>query len=193
MRPRPHSLPVRRRAGTALRCALSDQERDPDPALRTDLLIALGTTQLQGGERPLLEAARLAVQNSATSFGGIDAVIRRNRINTTLIQEQWPDMLRLAGSLLTGAVKPSNILRVTQGGGRPTRLGRAVAEYGRIAKSLHVLAFVDSDDGYRRQIHTRLNIHESRHALARLIFHGRKGELRQPYREGQEDQESVSV
>ena len=47
--------------GDALR--LVDQERDPDPAMRTDLLIALGTTQLQGGERPLLEAARLAVQN----------------------------------------------------------------------------------------------------------------------------------
>lgn len=131
---------------------------------------------------------RVWTLDRATSFGGIDAVIRGNRINTTLIEDQWPDMLRLAGSLLTGTVKPSSILRVTQGGGRPTRLGRAIAEYGRIAKSLHVLAFVDSDDRYRRQIHTRLNTHESRHALARLIFHGRKGELRQHYREGQEDQ-----
>ncbi len=29
---------------------------------------------------------------------------------------------------------------------------------------------------------------ESRHRLARMIFHGRRGELRQAYREGQEDQ-----
>jgi hypothetical protein len=31
-------------------------------------------------------------------------------------------------------------------------------------------------------------LQESRHALARLIFHGRRGQIRQPYREGQEDQ-----
>ena len=30
--------------------------------------------------------------------------------------------------------------------------------------------------------------HEGRHSVARIIFHGNRGELRQPYREGQEDQ-----
>lgn len=44
------------------------------------------------------------------------------------------------------------------------------------------------DEAYRRQILVQLNRHESRHSLARLTFHGKKGELRQPYREGQEDQ-----
>ena len=33
-----------------------------------------------------------------------------------------------------------------------------------------------------------INRHEGRHAVARVIFHGNRGELRQPYREGQEDQ-----
>jgi hypothetical protein len=32
------------------------------------------------------------------------------------------------------------------------------------------------------------NRHEGRHSVARVIFHGNQGELRQPYREGQEDQ-----
>jgi hypothetical protein len=35
---------------------------------------------------------------------------------------------------------------------------------------------------------TQLNRGESRHALARTIFFGRRGELRQAYRPGQEDQ-----
>jgi len=35
---------------------------------------------------------------------------------------------------------------------------------------------------------TQLNRGEGRHSLARAVFHGRKGELRQRYREGQEDQ-----
>ena len=35
---------------------------------------------------------------------------------------------------------------------------------------------------------TQLNKGEGRHALARVLFHGQRGELRQRYREGQEDQ-----
>ena len=37
----------------------------------------------------------------------------------------------------------------------------------------------------------QLNRGEDRHKLARAIFHGRRGELRQRYREGQEDQLSA--
>jgi hypothetical protein len=33
-----------------------------------------------------------------------------------------------------------------------------------------------------------LSRHESRHSLARAVFHGQRGELRQHYREGQEEQ-----
>jgi hypothetical protein len=32
------------------------------------------------------------------------------------------------------------------------------------------------------------NRHEGRHTLARVVFHAKRGELRQRYREGQEDQ-----
>ena len=38
------------------------------------------------------------------------------------------------------------------------------------------------------RILTQLNRGEGRHRLARAIFHGQRGELRQRYREGQEDQ-----
>ena len=112
----------------------------------------------------------------------------RNRINLDLIKANWPDMLRLAGSSAAGTVRASEILRVTQGGGTPTLLGKALAEYGRIAKTEHLLDFIEVDEGYRRQIHTQLTLQESRHALARLVFHGRRGQIRQSYREGQEDQ-----
>src|SRR5947207_13390276 len=44
------------------------------------------------------------------------------------------------------------------------------------------------DENYRRKILTQLNRGEGRHAVARVIFHGQRGELRQRYREGQEDQ-----
>ncbi len=44
------------------------------------------------------------------------------------------------------------------------------------------------DPCYRRGILTQLNRGEGRHRLARKCFHGQRGELRQRYREGQEDQ-----
>ena len=112
--------------------------------------------------------------------------LARSRVNTRLLADNWEDLLRVAGSLATGAVRASDILRVLQGGGRPTTLGRAIAEYGRIAKTLHLLAFVDADESYRRQVGAQLSLQESRHRLARKVFHGQRGELRQRYREGQE-------
>jgi TnpA family transposase len=120
------------------------------------------------------------------SYGPFDQVAR-HRINTELITAHWDDLLRVAGSLLTGSVRASELLRVLQGGGRPTSLGRAVAEIGRIAKTIFLLAYLD-DESYRRRILVQLNRGEARHALARNVFHGQRGELRQPYREGQEDQ-----
>jgi TnpA family transposase len=43
----------------------------------------------------------------------------------------------------------------------------------------------------RRRTLNQLNRGEDRHKLARAVFHGRRGELRQRYREGQEDQLSA--
>ncbi len=50
---------------------------------------------------------------------------------------------------------------------------------GRITKTLYLLNYVD-DEAYRRRILTQLNRGESRQALARSVFHGRRGEVRQP-------------
>lgn len=71
-------------------------------------------------------------------------------------------------------------------------LGLALADYGRVAKTLHLLAVLDpDDDSYRRTVNTQLTVQESRHRLARKLFFGQRGELRQRYREGQEDQLSA--
>ena len=61
--------------------------------------------------------------------------------------------------------------------GHPTALGEALAAYGRIFKSLHILAYIDADETYRRDIKHIRNLQEGRHDLARTICHGKKGEL----------------
>jgi len=72
--------------------------------------------------------------------------------------------------------------------GHPTALGEAIAAYGRIFKSLHILAYIDTDETYRRDIKGIRNLQEGRHALARKICHGKKGELYHRYERGLENQ-----
>jgi TnpA family transposase len=122
-----------------------------------------------------------------TADYGVLQGIARHRVKTDRIARHWDDLLRVAGSLKTGAVSASELLRSLLRSKRPSALTRAIGEVGRIAKTLYLLAYID-DEAYRRRILTQLNRGEGRHRLARRLFHGQRGELRQRYREGQEDQ-----
>jgi TnpA family transposase len=122
----------------------------------------------------------------SADYGKLD-LISQHRLSLQRIALQWDDMLRLAGSLLLGRVPATGIMRTLQVGDTPTRLAQAIAEFGRIDKTLHCLNFIDNES-QRRGTLTQLNRGEGRHSLARVVFHGKRGELRQSYREGQEDQ-----
>ncbi|MFI0192121.1 Tn3 family transposase [Streptomyces sp. NPDC017082] len=111
----------------------------------------------------------------------------RGRVDLARIERQWEDILRIIGSIHTGAVRAYDVIRMLSRDGRPTPLGDAIAHYGRIAKSLHILRLAD-EPGYRRQIKAQANLQEGRHALARKIFHGRSGQLYPRYQDGMEDQ-----
>lgn len=127
-------------------------------------------------------------QQAIRDYGPLEP-IARNTINVAKIATQWPDMVRVAGSLVTNQVRAYDLLRMFGRDGHPTPLGQAFAEYGRIAKTLHLLALVDPIDGtYQRRMNRQLTVQESRHRLGRKICHGNRGQIRQAYREGQEDQ-----
>ena len=130
--------------------------------------------------------ARLWRIDAKADYGPLNS-FSRHRINTDLISQHWDDLLRLAGSLKLGLVQALSIMRTLQVGDRPTKLAQAVVEVGRIDKTIHVLTSMD-DESKRRRTLTQLNRGEDRHSLARAVFHGKRGELRQHYREGQEDQ-----
>ena len=116
--------------------------------------------------------------------------VARHKINLQKITAHWDDMTRVTASLVTGTVRAYDVLRMlTRENGALNPLGAAITEYGRIAKTVHLLALIDPvDETYRRAINTQLTTQESRHRLARAIFHGRRGQIYQRYREGQEDQ-----
>ena len=108
-------------------------------------------------------------------------------VDLARIERHWEDILRFIGSIHTGAVRAYDVIRMLSREGRPTPLGDAIAHYGRIAKTLHILRLAD-EPGHRRQIKVQANLQEGRHALTRKIFHGRAGRLYQCYRDGMEDQ-----
>ena len=78
-------------------------------------------------------------------------------------------------------------MRTLQVGDRPTRLALALAEFGRIEKTLYTLAYLDDETGAGPPCSTQSR-RRAPQPGARTVFHGKRGELRQRYREGQEDQ-----
>ncbi len=113
--------------------------------------------------------------------------LSKNRIHFDWIIPNWDDILRLTGSLKLGKVPATGIMRTLQVGDKPTSLAKAIAEIGRIDKTIHMLNYID-DEARRRATLIQLNLVEGRHSLAREIFHGKRGEIHEHYREGQEDQ-----
>lgn len=130
--------------------------------------------------------ARFWRVDPAADYGPLNG-LAKGRVNTEVISKNWEDLLRVAGSLKSGTVSASEFIRTLQSSERPSTLAKALTELGRIAKTLYLLNYID-DSAYRRRILTQLNRQEGRHAVARVTFHGQRGELRQRYREGQEDQ-----
>ena len=124
--------------------------------------------------------------NPTADYGLLDTTAR-GKIDLSRVRRHWPDILRLAASVHSGAVSACDVMRMLQHGGNPTQLGHALAHFGRIFKTLHVLSYVDRES-YRRAIKRMRNLQEGRHGLAKHAFHGRRGELREPYHAGMEDQ-----
>src|SRR5664279_2770226 len=129
---------------------------------------------------------RLWVTDLRANYGPL-AGLARHRINTRITVENWDQICRLTASLRAGTVTASAVLRTLQHGPNPSSLARALAELGRIIKTLHVLQYC-RDPEYRRTIRHLLNRGETRNSLARDVFHGHRGQLRKHYQVGQENQ-----
>ncbi|MBD3003940.1 Tn3 family transposase [Streptomyces sp. 5-10] len=95
------------------------------------------------------------------TYGAVED-LARNRVNLNKVITHWPDMLmKVAASLVTNQIRAYDLLRMLGRDGRPAPLGVAFAEYGRIAKTEHLLRVVDPvDDTYRRQMNRQLTAQE---------------------------------
>jgi TnpA family transposase len=86
-------------------------------------------------------------------------------------------MLRLAGSLKTGRVTASLIVQKLQAYPRQHPLTRALQEYGRLIKTIHILRWY-ADETNRRRINRQLNKGEALHSLRSHLYYANQGEVR---------------
>jgi len=74
--------------------------------------------------------AQMPGAEPVSGYGPLE-VPARNKVNVKKVLTNWPDMLRVAGSLVTNQVRAYDLLRMLGREGHPTPLGQAFAEYGR--------------------------------------------------------------
>jgi TnpA family transposase len=118
---------------------------------------------------------------------GVFNDISKHKISTKRVQSDWDDMLRTAGSLKTGTVRASQLMRIFSTSSGSSSLTKSIQDIGRIAKTLYMLHYL-RDESYRRRILTKTNHTEFRHKLARRLCYGNRGELKRSYKKGQEEQ-----
>jgi len=80
-------------------------------------------------------------------YGPLDRAAR-GRINVEKITQHWDDMCRIAVSLHSYVVTAHEVTRMISRDGTPTSLGQAIAHFGRIFKTIHILRLADESCGW---------------------------------------------
>ncbi len=124
-----------------------------------------------------LSDSKLFTIDKASEYPKLEAILR-GQINTKVIKENYEDVLRLAHSIREGTVSASLIMGKLGSYSRQNSLATALREMGRIEKTIFILNYI-SDESLRRKIQRGLNKGEAMNGLARAIFFGKQGELRE--------------
>jgi TnpA family transposase len=158
---------------------LNIEEHYTDTAGYTDQIF--GLTHLLGFRfaprlRDLADSKLYTIGKSDV-FPKIEKLLR-GQINTKIIAENYDDVLRLTHSVKDGTVSASLIMGKLGSYSRQNSLSAALREMGRIEKTIFILDYISSKP-LRRKVNRGLNKGEAMNALARAIFFGKHGELRE--------------
>ena len=105
-------------------------------------------------------------------------------IQTQLIIDHWPELLRLVGSMKFGHTTASLLIAKLHASSRQNVIARALHEYGRLVRSIYLCRYVASDE-LRRRVRRQLNKGESLHALRRELFFAHQGHVRRRHLDDQ--------
>jgi TnpA family transposase len=113
--------------------------------------------------------------NKSIGYSNIDNILK-SKINTTIIKNNYEDVLKLAYSIQEGKVSASLIMGKLGSYARQNSIATALKEMGRIEKTIFILDYISNEE-LRRRIQRGLNKGEAMNALARAIFFGKRGEF----------------
>lgn len=99
-------------------------------------------------------------------------------VSTEFVTTAWDEMLRLMASLKMGYVTASLIIQKLQAYPRQHPLLRALQEYGRLPKTIHILRWY-SDALKRRSLNRQINKGEALHQLRGHLNYGDHGEIKE--------------
>lgn len=121
--------------------------------------------------------SKLFTMNHPNDFPNISSILR-GRINTKIIKENYDDVLRVAHSIREGKLSGSLIMGKLGSYARQNKLATALREMGRVEKTIFILDYI-SNKALRRRVQRGLNKGEAMNGLARVLFFGKRGELRE--------------
>lgn len=124
-----------------------------------------------------LDSARLFTMEKADRFPRLKDFLRY-KIRVKTIQKNYDDVIWMGHSIQQATVSAALIMGKIGSYKRKNGLSEALQEMGRIEKTIFLLDYV-SDKALRRRVQRGLNKGESMNSLARAIFFGKRGELRE--------------
>lgn len=107
-----------------------------------------------------------------STYKGIECLMGRV-IKTASIEADWDDIVRIVATIKDGTVAPSVIMRKLAAYKRQNKLDFALAELGRIERTLFTLDWLEQPE-LRRACQAGLNKGEARHTLAAAIYTNRQ-------------------
>ena len=107
-----------------------------------------------------------------------------NKTREDVIVRNWPHILRVAATLASGVLSPSQLLRKFAAYPRQHELAVALREIGRVERTLFIVDWL-LDADMQRRANTGPNKGEAHHALKNALRIGRQGEIRDRWSEGQ--------
>ena len=110
-------------------------------------------------------------------------------INTTIIKENWQDILRFVATVKLKVTTASQLFKRLNSYSNQHPLYRALKEFGKITKSVFMLQYIDSVE-LRQSIEKQLNKAESSNRFSRAVCFGNGQEFLQGEKSEQEVAES---
>src|ERR1700741_2540522 len=144
----------------------------------------MATNEMQNGCGSSVEAVRTSNQkrrrlyklDHSQHYPHLDPILT-GAIKAYRITPAWDEVVRLVASMSARVVSPSLVLLPLGSYARQNRIHQALAEIGRVHKTVHILRTLD-DEEYRRRMGRQLNKGEASHDLSRFLCFGKEGALR---------------